>query len=150
MKQLIEAPSDEDIERLARQLAQSEALIQKITGFDLSQGLDDLRLLQAVVDSGHLRIDQTYEWQSLGVVLGSVFVAEVEGLDWAMVEDEYGRDPALRFESTSILLFPLTMISKRIEQGEAVDVQALYDGVIEHVERIQREVGGQNPQSKLN
>ena len=36
-----------------------------------------------------------------------------------MVEDEKGRDPAIRIPGTTVILFPLTMISKRIERGEA-------------------------------
>jgi len=30
-----------------------------------------------------------------------------------MVEDEHGRDPAVRIPKTTIILFPMTMISKR-------------------------------------
>ncbi|WP_143154149.1 DUF3806 domain-containing protein [Rhodanobacter sp. OK091] len=31
--------------------------------------------------------------------------------------DEYGRDPVPRLPGTSVLLFPLTMISRRVERG---------------------------------
>ena len=96
-----------------------------------------------VIDAEALRADQTYELQCLGVVLGRVLVEAIPGLDWAMVHDEYGRDPALRFEKTSILLFPLTMISKRIEEGQNVEVRALFDGVSEHVTHLKGELGWQ-------
>jgi hypothetical protein len=49
------------------------------------------------------------------------------------VEDEYGRDPALRLPGTTIMTFPLTMISKRLERGESIDVKELFQGVCEHV-----------------
>ena len=42
-----------------------------------------------------------------------------------MVEDEYGRDPALLISDDPVLVFPITMISKRVEDGETVDVTAL-------------------------
>lgn len=71
---------------------------------------------------------QIYELQCLGIVLGDVFVQDA-GFHWIMVEDEHGRDPAIKFQDTSVLLFPLTMISKRIERGETVDVFDLYNGV---------------------
>jgi hypothetical protein len=48
---------------------------------------------------------------------------------WVMGEDDYGRDPAIKYQETSFILFPLTMTSKRIERGERVDVFDLYDGV---------------------
>jgi len=66
--------------------------------------------------------------QSMGVVFGDVFVQDM-GFHWIMVEDEYGRDPAIKFQDTSVLLFPLTMISKRIERGETIDVFDLYNGL---------------------
>jgi hypothetical protein len=47
-------------------------------------------------------------------VLGDVFVQEMK-MEWVMVEDYSGRDPAVRLPGTTIILFPLTMISKRIE-----------------------------------
>jgi hypothetical protein len=54
-------------------------------------------------------------------------MAQKLGLVWVAVEDEHGRDPALRDEETSIVAFPMTTISKRIESGETVDVKQLFD-----------------------
>ena len=56
-----------------------------------------------------------------------------------MVEDEQGRDPALRLKGTSVLLFPMTMIAKRIERGEAVDVYDLFGGVLKTLEKARAE-----------
>jgi hypothetical protein len=75
--------------------------------------------------------------QSLGIALGDA-LAQKLGLQWVAVQDEYGRDPALRLEGTSVLLFPLTMISKRIERGEDVDVYQLFEGVCAKVGEIIR------------
>jgi len=47
-------------------------------------------------------------------------------LDWVTVDDEYGCDPALNWPATSIYSFPLTMIAKRLERGEAIDVRELF------------------------
>jgi hypothetical protein len=56
-----------------------------------------------------------------------------------MVEDEYGHDPAIRLPGTSIILSPLTMISKRIERGEEVDVFDLFNRVAAEVEKLRKE-----------
>ena len=56
-----------------------------------------------------------------------------------MVEDEHGRDPAVRMPKTSIILYPLTMISKRIERGDQVDVFELFNGLAAQVEELQRQ-----------
>jgi hypothetical protein len=87
-----------------------------------------LGTLRALLEAQVFRADQTYELQSMGIVLGDVFVQDM-GFRWVMVQDEYGRDPAVRFGDTSVILFPLTMISKRIEAGEKVDIFDLYNGV---------------------
>jgi hypothetical protein len=39
-----------------------------------------------------------------------------------MITDEYGIDPTLRFKNTSININALTMISKRVERDEPLDV----------------------------
>jgi hypothetical protein len=136
MSQAIEAPDEADTDQIARQLIYAETLVKKITGADLSGNLADLALLQRVLDSGEIGSEATYELQSLGMVLGRVFVNENKDYDWWMVEDEYGRDPAIRLKETSLLLFPLTMISKRVEDGEEVNVLELYKGLVKRLAEI--------------
>jgi hypothetical protein len=97
-----------------------------------------LRLLDCVLTSKWIAPDQTYELQCLGIAFGDV-LAQYLGLKWMAVEDELGRDPALVLEGTSIKLFPLTMISKRIERGEEVDVYELLRGICELFEKMKRE-----------
>jgi hypothetical protein len=60
-------------------------------------------------------------------------------LVWVTVEDEYGRDPALNVPGTSVLLFPLTMISKRVEQARDVPLEALYKTTVANAERMAAE-----------
>jgi len=60
-------------------------------------------------------------------------------LTWAAVQDNYGRDPALTLEGTSIRVFPLTSISKRVERGEEVDVYVLFDEACGTIGRLRRE-----------
>jgi hypothetical protein len=88
----------------------------------------DLTILQKAVDDLIAPITDSLMWQSLGIVFGRVLANEI-GLEWVMVSDEYGCDPALRYPSSTTLLFPLTMISKRIERGERPDVQGLFDQI---------------------
>jgi hypothetical protein len=87
-----------------------------------------LRVINAILDNGWAQASDTWKLQSLGISLGDA-IAQKLMLDWVTVDDEYGRCPALNWPGTSIFSFPLTMISKRIESGEPVDVQQLFDGV---------------------
>ena len=141
MEQQITEPTAEDIEGLARQLVLVRALSAEHLGRALSDDDTDLDVLQQLLDAGALAPDQTYELQSLGVVFGMRLVEALGGVDWVIVEDEYGRDPALRYLNTSLLFFPLTMISKRIESGEHVAVRDLFQGVCAEINKLRAELG---------
>ena len=59
----------------------------------------------AVLQGGVFKPEQTYELQCLGIILGDAFVQEL-GMAWIIVEDDYGRDPAVRMPGTSVILSP--------------------------------------------
>lgn len=94
-----------------------------------------LRLLATILDNGWIGAADTLQLQCLGVGFGDALVQAL-GLEWVMVEDEYGRDAALRAEGSSLRLFPLTSIAKRIERGEQVDVHALFEQACAQVQRL--------------
>lgn len=84
-----------------------------------------LRLLETILDAGWIKPDETWKLQSLGITFGDALAQQL-GLDWISVEDEYGCDPALQVPGTSVILFPLTAISKRIERGDTVNLRDLF------------------------
>ena len=98
----------------------------------------DLKWLQRLVDDKALRPNQTYELQCLGAVLGQVFAAKTP-LKWVVVDDEFGRTLALQYPKTSVIVFPLTMISKRVEDGRDVDVESIYRTVAAQVEKLEND-----------
>jgi hypothetical protein len=139
--QQITAPTEDDILDLARRVALVSQLAKQHLGRPLERDDSDLDALQGLLDAGVPAASETFQLQCLGIVFGMRVIAAVEGLDWAMVEDEYGRDPALRYQTTSLLVFPMTMISKRIEAGDEVDVRELFEGVCTQIEALKDEVG---------
>ena len=90
----------------------------------LKKTVADLPVLQRLIDDKVFSKSQTYELQSLGIAFGDVLASELP-LRWVMVTDEYGTDPTLRLENTSWQVNALTMISKRIEKGEKVNLREL-------------------------
>lgn len=135
-KQSISEPGPEDEKRLEEQRAVISAYLaneQSREKFKIAEG--KLKLIDILLQRGVFSPAQTYKLQCLGVVLGDAFALEL-GMHWVMVEDEYGRDPALRLGDSSIIIFPLTMISKRVENGEAVDIHQLYEGVARTVREL--------------
>lgn len=128
-EQQIEAPSDADVDAIARAWLHANAVCRDVLGVALDGSIADLSRLQMLLDSGVIDREATYTLQALGIAFGKVFVNDNPGYDWWMVEDEYGRDSAIRYERSSLLAYPRTMLSKRIEDGEKVDVLDLYDGL---------------------
>lgn len=96
-----------------------------------------LKLLAAIVGQKWVEPNESVKLQCFGVAFGDALAQELS-MRWVAVEDEYGRDPALELPGTSIVLFPLTMISKRIERGEDIDVQSLFEGVCGRVREVAR------------
>lgn len=83
-----------------------------------------VRLIQTILDNDWIQADETWKLQALGVTLGDLIVQQ-SPMEWVQVSDQYGTDPALAVPRTALLMFPLTMISKRIESGESVDIAAI-------------------------
>jgi len=121
-------------------LAQQRSLIEPYLGNEESrrkyeEPVGKLGLLRALLENKVFSPEQTYELQSMGVVLGDVFAQEL-GKEWIVVEDSFGRTLALRYPNTTIILYPITMISKRIEAGELVDVFDMYNSLAAEVDEI--------------
>jgi uncharacterized protein DUF3806 len=118
-------PTEDDLEQFQRQIQVVDRLLAaRFPGACLHGTTADLVLLQRLLDRRGLKPTQTYELQCVGVAFGNVLAREA-GLHWIMVTDEYGHDPALQYQRSSLIVFPLTMISKRVEAGEPVDLARL-------------------------
>jgi hypothetical protein len=127
-----------DSERLDQQRALVAAAAKRRYGTTaLSRTKKDLLILQRLIDDKVFERSQTYELQSLGIALGDVLASELP-LRWVMITDEYGTDPTLRFKNTSININALTMISKRIERDEPVDVSWLVQKSREELSKAEK------------
>ena len=115
-------PTD-TIKRMEKQRLLVASLVQKHFATEkLTKTRADFAILQKVVDAKIIPRDKALELQFLGIVFGDALAATVEGLAWWEVTDEYGTDPTLRYKETTLQINVLTMISKRIEDGEECDI----------------------------
>ena len=96
----------------------------------------DLALIQRLLDTGTIERESTYTLQALGLAFGRAFVNENKAFDWWIVRDGRGRDPVLRYRDSNLLAFPKTMLSKRIRDGEALDVVGLYDQLTDRLSQL--------------
>jgi len=141
MEQKIESLSDDDAHRLEQQRAWVRDHYEPDARDQYQTIEGKLRLLETITNSGWIEPTETWKLQSLGVTFGDA-LSEKMGLSWVAVEDEYGRDPALHDYGTTIVVFPLTTISKRIERGERVDIRELFDQACQSISRLRRELKG--------
>ncbi len=94
-----------------------------------------LELLDTILKNNWIDRSDTLKLQCLGIAFGDA-LAQCLGLTWVTVVDEYGRDPALIVEGTSIMTFPQTAISKRVEAGDGVDVRVLFQSAVDAISRL--------------
>ncbi len=99
-----------------------------------------LRLLSTILRANWIARNETYKLQCLGITFGDALVQQM-GLEWVTVVDRRGRDPALRDRQTGTLVFPLTSISKRVEQGQVVEVVDLFIAACDKIEELRRRAG---------
>lgn len=127
-----------DLRKTEAQRAQVQTLAQRHLGVTLGARTDtDLDAIQRLLDRELVARDDEYGQQALGVALGDSLARDHRTLAWAVVDDQYGHSRALRYRDTANLFFPVTMISKRVQAGERVDVRALYDQVAADVAKLE-------------
>ena len=132
--------SRKDSEQLDQQRALIAATAKRRYGtVALTKTKDDLPVLQKLVDERAFSKSQTYELQCLGVAFGDVLASELP-MRWVMVADEYGTDPTLRYKHTTINVNALTMISKRVERGEAVNLSELLRVMRDQVSQVEKKI----------
>jgi hypothetical protein len=135
--QQIERPGGEDLADIEAKRDWVRGHFNQEAQQKYSDVQEKLRLLQAILDAGWIEKDETLKLQCLGITFGDALAQELS-MEWVMVSDEHGRDPAIRLPGTTVIMFPLTMISKRIERGESVDVVDLFKVAIDSVKDMAR------------
>jgi hypothetical protein len=138
MDQKIEPLSPEDIAHVEKQRGWVRDHYEPHAQQQYETVEGKLRLLHAILTNKWVEPAETWKLQSLGVTLGDA-LAQKMGLSWVTVEDEDGRCPALSVSGTTLIVFPLTMISKRVERGETVNVRDLFAWACNKIEDLKLE-----------
>jgi len=97
--------------------------------FQLKKTPDDLPTLQSLLDAQPFASGDEASLEVLGAAFGDV-VAQTLGLEWVVVDDEYGADFAIKHPTKMVMAFPRDMIVKRVENGDELNLTELYHGVI--------------------
>ncbi len=103
---------------------------------------NDLEVLQELLDRKLVKADDTAKLQGMGVVLGDHLLTEKK-LFWTIYTDRKGRSRALEIPGKREFVFPMTMISRRVEAGAEVNVLEVYNKAAKIVDEIQDKRGFQ-------
>lgn len=133
MSPIFSEPTEEDLKLLAERWG----AVKTLAGEELETGIDQspatLDVLQQILDGELVNHDGLL---AVGVALGRVMEANIPGLSWWSVLDEFGKELCLRYEQTTLRVNPVTMISKRVSRNEKVDVMELFQSTKLEIERL--------------
>ena len=117
---------------LSRQRSRMQDLAQRHLGAEFRGDRRDLQLLQRLSDLMPSASTNLSDWQAAGVILGDV-IANETNLHWVTVEDELGSSRALQWKRSQNFVFPVTLLSRRVQFNQALDVEAVFDQVLAEV-----------------
>jgi hypothetical protein len=136
MDKLIEVPTEEEMTYIARQWILANRMSEELSSISLDRTIKDLSGLQKILDANILTVEHSNQLSAVGIAFAQVFINEVSDYDWWMVEDEYGRDVAVRYKETSLVIFPESMISNRIEENFSFTIDGLFDDLKNDLDKI--------------
>jgi hypothetical protein len=136
MVQSIRVATEADRNRISAQAAAVLGMLRSRYGdAQLCHTEDDLRWLQRLQDDGELRAAQEQELEAVGIVFGEVLAARTS-LRWITVEWQGERALGLQYPNTTVIVFPNTMIAKRVNRGERVEFESLFRSTVAQVEQM--------------
>lgn len=119
---------------LIKQRNRLDKITRENFGQQLKVGKNNLPLLQRLINESTIPSTDKLELQAMGVILGDVFVAYHKNLSWRVYEDELGKSHAVCIDNSEHCLFPVTMLSRRIEVGLKPNVKRVFDKGIADIE----------------
>lgn len=125
-----------DANKMEKELTQLSELTQTKIGAPIRKDLRDIDTLQRLIDNNFVAQDDYETQQAMGAVLGNLILADFPNtFAWKIYEDEIGRSRALCVKNTSACLFPITMLSRRMEVGSKLDVKKIHTDAILRMEK---------------
>ena len=86
----------------------------------------DIALLQRIIDDQLIPRSDKRSLQAMGIIMGDLYVRELD-LQWRIYKDKVGRSRAVCIPKTDQCIFPVTMLSRRIEAGARPQVKRVYE-----------------------
>lgn len=123
-----------DQNKMQQQEDKIKELVKSRLGANLTHSWNDIALLQRIIDQKLVRKDDDATLEAMGVILGNIMQADFPAhLKWKIYKDKQGRSKALCVVKTQECLFPITMLSRRMQLEVEVNVTSVYDNAINQI-----------------
>lgn len=129
-------PTDEQYRELVRMWLSISRLVDEEYRYTLDQSLEDLTYLQRVIDDDLIDKSDAYAARCIGFAFGGVIIANNEGFDWWVVNDEFGEEYVVRYGETSFQLNVMNIFLKRFADGIDVCVTDFYESLLDHFREL--------------
>lgn len=133
----VQALTDEHVMQLSAQREWVAGHFDDATQYEDTS--NKLRVVATILENKWIDPSDSVKLQCLGVAFGDA-LADAVGLEWVTFSLAGEDWPGLRLGETSLFVHPLTMISKRVEAGEEIDVVELFKGLAHQIESLKGRV----------
>ena len=125
---------------MSEQRERVDDLIRRHFGSQLNgQKNNDIAQMQRLLNENIVGRNDIVLLQAMGIVLGELIKSE-HRLSWIIYIDQYGRSRALQIPGQRDVLFPNTMISRRVATGADVEINVIYNKATEELNRIRQQI----------
>lgn len=94
-----------------------------------------LQLVDKIVYGKNVDVDKERDLLGASIIFGDVFVHD-EGFHWVVVEDVHGRDFAIKYGKTKLIINPRLLILKLIDLKGATCARGLFSNIYENLQGI--------------
>lgn len=130
----IEELSWMDKNKMQQQEDKIKEIARSKLGSSINRNWGDIAVLQRMIDQKLIKSDDFATQEAMGVILGNVMQKDFPShLQWKVYKDKQGRSKALCVVKTQECLFPITMLSRRMQLEMEVDVTTIYDNAINQI-----------------
>lgn len=108
-----------------------------VSGRGAPLDLGDPGIALAVIDAllrDGIGAEERWKLEALGALLGDAMATDL-GVGWCLVTDQWGTTPGLHLGGDDVA-YPLSMIAKRVEDGEQIDVHRLFATATAHMRQL--------------
>lgn len=132
----------EDRVALEQMLEEADRLAISKLGLRLPGEAADRFVIQELLDQDMLDWDDPSEIKPIELAVGRLLILMESRtknpmpLEWCVVEDEWGRDFAIKHRDYEAIVSPIDLLAKRLEDGDTINLVQLLADVVSRVEEL--------------